>query len=191
MSRRVPGLVLADWRARLLRDHPRLFPDARLIQAAEGPSLSASGWPMVEDGWRAVLEIACRRLEAILAAEPGAEVVVLDVKEKWGSLRLDVSSLGLSEDGWAAVALAVDLAEARSAHVCERCGAPGRLVERGGWIATRCAAHAEDHVPLRGPDLGLQVLTRFVTGRAIRTARRYDPVADAFVPAPLPPDDAE
>lgn len=37
----------------------------------------------------------------------------------------------------------IDLAQARSAHACTLCGGRGRPMERGGWIAALCPAHAK------------------------------------------------
>jgi hypothetical protein len=185
---RFSSIALAGWRDRLLARHPRLFPDARLFDGPDGPTLSASGWPAVPDGWRAVVETACRRLNDAIAADPTAELVVLDIGEKWGELRIDVSSIGLNDAPREAVQLAVDLAEARSAHVCELCGGPGRLVTRNRWLATRCEADAQDHVPVRAEDRDLQIITKFVDGKPVRRARRYDVAADSFAPAALPAD---
>lgn len=191
MTKRFPGLVLPDWRARLVHDHPRLFPDTRVVLTADGPALAASGWPCIPDGWRSVLETACRRMGAAIEAEPAAELAVLDMDEKWGQLRLSVSSIGLSGDARDAVELAVSLAEARSAHVCAICGEPGRLMKAGTWLAVRCGAHSDGHAPVRSRDSDLEIVTRFSDGEAVRSARRYDPALDAFVPACLPPEDEE
>lgn len=189
MTARFPGLVVTDWRTRLVHDLPRLFPDARMIRTSRGPALSCSGWPDVPDGWRSVVETACRRLDAVVADEPGAELVALDMKEKYGTLRVTISGLGLGADAEELVTLAIDLAEARSAHVCDTCGRRGRLSVRGGWYATRCGEHAEGYEPVRARHDGLEVTTTFVDGEPLRSARRYDPITDKFVPAPLPDDE--
>lgn len=186
MTERFPGLVIADWRTRLVHDHPRVFPDARLVEGRDGPRLACSGWPAVPDGWRAIVETACGRLDAAVAAEPDAELVVLDMKEKYGGLRLSIGAFAISPEANDRATLAVDLAEARSIHVCDVCGAPGRLRERGGWYAARCEEHAEGHVPVRPRDPDLQVTTRYVDGQLVRSARRYVVASDSFVPAPVP-----
>lgn len=46
-------------------------------------------------------------------------------------------------------------------------------------------------MPVRGKDPTLQVITRFINGKPLRSAHRYDPTLDAFVPAPFPADDEE
>lgn len=64
------------------------------------------------------------------------------------------------------------LAEARSAHVCEECGKPGRLVVSGYYYHTACEDHADNGKP--------------VEGEAVLTAGgkkyRYDPKLDEIVP---------
>lgn len=185
-SRRFPPVELTEWRSRLVDQHPRLFPDARPFRDSDGWALTCPGYPNIPDGWRRILERACERLDQAVAAEPLAEAVILDVKEKYGTMRLSVSSVGLSAKAQAAVALAVDLAEARSSHVCGHCGALGRLWSRGGWLATCCDQHGEG-VPVEvesGQDV--EVTTRFLDGQPVRTARRYVLAQDRFVHVPVP-----
>lgn len=193
MTARFAGLVLRDWRTRLVHDHPRLFPDARLVPGGDGPSagpaLASAGWPEVPDGWAGVLATACARLDALLAREgEGAEAAIVDVSEKYGSLRLDVVTAGLSAAGEAVVAEIVDLAEAGSAHACAVCGGRGRAMERGGWITPLCPAHADGHAPVPG-DHALLITIRLVGGRPVRSARRYRPHLDRFVAVPVPPEE--
>ena len=191
MTARFPGLVVADWRTRLVHDHRRLFPNARVHEASAGPALASVGWPNVPDGWRDLVETACRRLESAVAAEPDAELVVLDMKEKYGGLRLDIGAMNLGDEARDAVRLAVDLAEARSTHVCDVCGRLGRLWERGGWYATRCEEHSEGHEPVRSRYRDIELSVRIVDGKVVRTARRYVVETDTFEPFPLPIDEEE
>ncbi|MBU1334477.1 MAG: hypothetical protein KJ944_11745 [Alphaproteobacteria bacterium] len=58
------------------------------------------------------------------------------IKEKYGTLRLywygDLPPLG---------AEIIEAAEHISSHLCEVCGAPGRLQSQHGWWTTRCRDH--------------------------------------------------
>ena len=58
------------------------------------------------------------------------------IKEKYGTLRLywygDLPPLG---------AEIIEAAEHISGHLCEVCGAPGRLQSQHGWWTTRCRDH--------------------------------------------------
>jgi len=67
-----------------------------------------------------------------------SQVVVDQVKEKFGTLRFYYSGGDDHVDG------VVRMAEAISAVTCEECGAPGKT-RHGGWIRTLCDAHAEQH----------------------------------------------
>ncbi len=82
------------------------------------------------DGWFGLLLEASIALEAL-----DEDVVALQVKEKFGTLRLytDVHS-----DKVEAI---IKRAEVRSSLECEECGALGRI-RAGGWIKTLCDAHA-------------------------------------------------
>lgn len=185
MRRPVSSPAWADWRDRLVHHHPRLFPDAHLIETLDGPSLASAGRPNIPEGWRSIAEILCERLSTAIVDEPEAEIALLDMKEKYGALRLTVGTLGLSEPASEAVGLALDLAEARSTRTCELCGEPGRLMQRAGWYATRCPEHAEEFEAL-GSDAGVTILFRQVEGRLVRMTRRYDLAHDRFIDVPLP-----
>lgn len=185
MRRPVSSPAWADWRDRLVHHHPRLFPDAQLIETVDGPSLTSAGRPGIPEGWRSIVESLCERLSAAIADDAEAEVALLDMKEKYGGLRLTVSTLGLSEHASEAVGLALDLAEARSTRTCELCGERARLMQRAGWYATRCPDHGEEFEALAS-DAGVTILFRQVEGRLVRMARRYDAARDLFVDVPLP-----
>ncbi len=190
-SRRFPGTELTEWRSRILDRHPRLFPDAEPIRTDDGWALSSAGWPAIPDGWRRVIEDLCRAIEQAVADEPAGEVVVYDMKEKYGSLQLHVSTAGLSGPAEDAVRLAVDLAEARSGHVCQVCGQTGRLWDNHGWFATLCDRHGEGRPVPDGSDAGIEVTTRIVAGGVMQTARRYDPDHHRFIAVPVPEDEKE
>lgn len=182
-SRRFPAIDLTEWRSRLVDAHPGLFPDARPVAGADGPELGCAGWPSVPDGWRRIVERACARLAAAVGDGPGA-LIVSGMDEKWGTLRLDVSADGVTDATWEAATLAVDLAEARSAHVCSACGRPGRLWSNDGWLGAWCDEHGEGRPEAHGDHV--TVVARFEGGMLVRSARRYVVEEDRFVPAPVP-----
>jgi uncharacterized protein with HEPN domain len=84
----------------------------------------------VGDGWFRLIE----RLSAKMATDP--ELVVAQVKEKFGTLRFYLKlGANLRPD----LRLARDRAVRESAHTCEVCGNPGKLLTRWrGWLAVRC-----------------------------------------------------
>jgi uncharacterized protein with HEPN domain len=80
----------------------------------------------VYDGWFAIIA----GLSAKLAEDPN--VIVLQVKEKYGTLKVHVDPIERFYDERLA-------ANHKSARVCEVCGAPGTLKARlRGWWSVRC-----------------------------------------------------
>lgn len=72
------------------------------------------------------------------AVTPVPQVVVSQVKEKFGTLRFYYNGGDDIIDGM------VRMAEAMSAVTCEECGAPGRQ-RSDGWIRTLCDHHEEEY----------------------------------------------
>jgi len=167
-----------DWRADLVTAYPELF------DPTPGDPPTAQGWPYVDDGWRDLLERACVRIRAAIR-DGGGSFKTVEIEEKYGTLRLYWTG-SLSSEAVARVEEAVDLAEARSAVTCEICGEPG-LLRGNGWMATRCAAHAEGRRPIEtDPDDHIYVFERVVGKRREVLYRRYDRERDAFVLVPPP-----
>ena len=60
--------------------------------------------------------------------DDGSIVEILDIKEKFGGLRF------YYRQGNDYAASVVDLAESLSTHVCEVCGALGKVISASGWM---------------------------------------------------------
>ncbi len=89
-------------------------------------------------GWFEILWSLCVSLEGIAKArlaEAHAPLRVVQVKEKYGSLRMYV------EGGTDEVEDMIEAAEAKSETVCEACGAPGSIHTIRGWDKTLCPFH--------------------------------------------------
>lgn len=114
--------------------YPRVFPRGLVMP-----------WGFeVEAGWSQLLETLCARLDTLLQESPGASIEILQVKEKFGGLRFYYSLDGADDATAEAINQAVDLAEAASERICERCGRPGEIQSRRGWLRTRCAVCQAD-----------------------------------------------
>lgn len=89
-----------------------------------------------KDGWYELLRQLFTKLETLWKAYPNGQPadapVILQVKEKFGLLRVYLS--------WqtAAMSSAIKDAEAKSARTCEICGQPGTMHQRGNWLRTTC-----------------------------------------------------
>jgi hypothetical protein len=179
-----------DWRARLVRAHAKFFDDIRIVEGRDGQVLTCMGWPSVGVGWQDILVRLFARMESAIAPEPAATITILQIKEKFGTLRIYVATQNMSEAMLEAVGDAIDLAETRSAFVCETCGRRGHLWLNAGWYLTACHEHGEGK-PLRpkaGRE-GMQIITRIRPNQPrVTAARRYDFERDEFVSIPIPPD---
>lgn len=99
----------------------------------------------VGPGWWPILESLCGRinshvewkqnqLEKYQRGEGCPDVVVAQIKEKFGGLRFYYDGGDDTVDGM------VRMAEAWADHSCEECGSPGKS-RSGGWIKTLCDKH--------------------------------------------------
>lgn len=162
------------WRAALIEAYPDLF------RSSSGSPGMSQGLPECGDGWQNLLQRACARIRTAVAVD-GGSFRATQVKEKFGTLRFYWDG-SLSAEADALVEHAIDLAEARSACTCETCGEEGRLYRKGGWLLTRCAAHAEGNlVESEARFANVQVMERIVAKRREVLARRYDRATDSFI----------
>jgi|GEM_PF-5540984 len=138
--------------AKLISKHPRL----------SRPKLH--GWE-IDVGWVGLVDQFFDVVDRVVPDDVGFDVV--QIKEKFGGLRLHCRPVRQSEDAQTFFALdeissglsirpqprnqeewekelmsARILAEQRSFFVCERCGEPGHLRVRDGFYFTACDAHA-------------------------------------------------
>ena len=90
-------------------------------------------------GWHQILVDLDRYLAATLPS-----FQVLQVKQKFGTLRFYWFCEQASEEQRAAANSLVAAAELRSASTCENCAAPGQLCVKDGWLKTLCASCATE-----------------------------------------------
>lgn len=117
-----------------MRDRfPRVFKGAQLPWGLEcGP------------GWDELLVDLLAQLDAILAKHPTLRFRLVQIKEKFGSLRFYVSFDEGTEDDIAqkdlvkVVFAAIQDAQKKSARTCERCGTPSVIREIGSVATTVC-----------------------------------------------------
>jgi len=119
-------------------------------------------------GWASLLTVLFGRIDQMLTDEQARRFSVLQIKEKFGALRLywgidgaqqevrvDIHQPGVErisirstggdespDDALLRLAISrlVQEAEAWSAEICERCGNPG-VTNESGWLLTLCDEH--------------------------------------------------
>lgn len=97
--------------------------------------------PWCGSGW---FDLLMATSWAISRANPTA--VLVQVKEKFGGLRIYASSGTWGNPCNRDSDQVIDYAERLSLSICEECSEPGRLVKRGGyWLKTLCGCCAERH----------------------------------------------
>jgi len=168
-----------DWRKQLVDRYPKLF-----SRTVDGKTVY-SGYPCVGDGWRELVEKAIARVVAALKDAPSGQVMIVQIKEKFGTIRIYYDWHDIPDAVAVNIAEATSLAEARSACTCETCGRKGRMFESNGWYATRCDEHAASDAALVG---GEDTFVKYavVDGKwKIIARRRYDRERDAFVDLPI------
>jgi hypothetical protein len=94
------------------------------------------------DGWYDIIDSLCANIQNHIdwqhkQGNEIAQVVAVQVKEKFGTLRF------YYEGGDDYISGLVSMAESWSAVACEECGAPGTQND-GGWIKTLCETHRRE-----------------------------------------------
>lgn len=164
-----------DWRRDMVRRHPRLFTEI------SGRELQVTAIPNVGDGWRDVLERAMDRLEGVLDDSLAGRIVIRDIKQKFGGLRVYIATEHLDDQQANRADDIVFLAECRAAGTCETCGAKGRLWSGDGWVRTACDVHAAGR-PLGADNPDSFITTRTWVGDAVVTRIwRYDRETDRLI----------
>jgi len=107
--------------------------DVKLI-GPNGLPIERRGFFSVGNGWLPLMvELIMKMIDA------GWNKRTLQVKEKFGGLRFYI---GLGNDRiWELL----EEYEDKSFETCESCGAPGKVVQRYGWLATMCN-ECSDHL---------------------------------------------
>jgi hypothetical protein len=164
------------WQDLLVARHPGLF-------LSGNHRTSITGYPLVGDGWRELVERAVNRIADALAAAPSGSVTIVEAKEKFATLRMYWRGTRLTKAAEQTIADAIALAEARSACTCEVCGRDGVLHQVGGQLLTACAEHAKGApVPVQTGWENIHLVRGSRGGKAaILVCRRYDRASDSFV----------
>jgi hypothetical protein len=116
-----------NWRDELRGAFPALFPRKCPISCGRG--------------WSGLLHTLCGELQRQTDQHSAPQVVIYEVKEKYGGLRVNTRGGAPVHDAL------TDFAELLSERMCEACGAPGiELTDSWGWVSTRCQAHRNNRI---------------------------------------------
>lgn len=93
------------------------------------------------DGWYQLIYDLCQELNDLYISKgvDPSEILVMQVKEKFGQLRFYTGGL---IDGAHDI---ISKYEDKSYEVCEVCGDDGTLCIKGGWYRTLCEKHMEEY----------------------------------------------
>ncbi|GBU28505.1 hypothetical protein R84B8_02064 [Treponema sp. R8-4-B8] len=91
----------------------------------------------VGSGWHGLLAPIFEEINLYNKNNKGDEIRIYNIKEKYGTLNLDVRNCPDYIEGM------ISTAEKESGHVCEMCGTRGETVEINGWYTTLCPRHAK------------------------------------------------
>jgi hypothetical protein len=92
-------------------------------------------------GWLTLLMHLCEIIEDridFIPFEIQHGFYAVQIKEKFGTLRFYMNQQDDYMSG------AIRMAENMSAHICEECGARGRVRHSLAWVKTLCDAHFKD-----------------------------------------------
>jgi len=114
---------------KLFEKYPKLFPEGRKVNPKH--SLMCFGFEC-EDGWYWLIDKLCDRIQSYIDANNKKQVVVKQVKEKFGGLRFYCRNLDILINGM------IWFAESLSYSICEECGELGGELNEKGYTQTLC-----------------------------------------------------
>jgi len=121
---------------RLAEAHPLLFRN-------RPPKI----WSDLSPGWYEVVDRFCSRVETTLPADELRRLKFLQLKEKFGTLRIHVEYRGRhTSPAWLAVRKMIDSAQEEADKSCQVCGARSELRQVNGWHMTLCDQHLAERL---------------------------------------------
>lgn len=117
---------------RLKEKYPKMF-----SRPYGGVAVGAGWWPIIESLCANIQHYADWQNKNHEKHPVVPQVVVSQIKEKFGGLRF------YYDGGDDEISGMVRMAESWADHSCEECGAPGKS-RNGGWIKTLCDKHEEE-----------------------------------------------
>lgn len=110
------------------------------------------GHGVFDSGWHNLLAELLEKIDIVLCGSD-AVLVVLQIKEKLGSLRFYRRLRNATLDQEKKVAKLISSAQDQSAHTCFECGGAAQMRADGRWIVPLCDKHAEGAPIFHGDSL--------------------------------------
>ena len=120
---------------KLIKQFPELFND----RDAKTP-FNAWGFEF-DDGWYNLTVELLTELSQYIAKNKVKDFYILQLKEKFSTLRCYVGGIEKDED-FKAIREIISKYEKKSSETCEACGNPGKILAKGYWMKTLCPEDA-------------------------------------------------
>ncbi|MEG0120541.1 MAG: hypothetical protein RR748_20845 [Pseudomonas sp.] len=124
-----------------------MTPEETMLLNERHPRLGGI-YPECNSGWFTIIDVLCAELQRQTDKYKAPQLVVTQIKQKFGTLRFHVACFDTATDEIADEGYASDtqvsliaMAARLSARTCEICGRPGTMQERE-WIQALCIEHA-------------------------------------------------
>lgn len=113
---------------KLFKKFPKIFQDRKKPMTE-----TCMCWGIATgDGWYWLINNLCEMLQWDTDRNRYPQVVAMQVKEKFGTLRFYTNGHDSKQDGM------IDVIEFLSGQVCEECGSMDGVTQTKGWVVTLC-----------------------------------------------------
>ena len=96
-------------------------------------------------GWASLVAELLEDIQLVIVGT-NAKIQIVQIKEKFGSLRFYFGKECLTQDQEAAISTLVADAEAKSTKLCAICGDAGVRDSSTGWVSVRCEGHRTEQM---------------------------------------------
>jgi len=124
---------------KLFEKYSKILPNGRNVDMRE--NLMCFGFSC-GDGWYNILDTLFEKICEALGEEN--EIIMVQVKEKFGSLRVYFDHVKGNEEIYNKINDFISCAEYESSITCEICGKKGELKNDTGWVSTLCKKHRKE-----------------------------------------------
>ena len=121
---------------KLFKKYKKLFPNGSNVDPRE--NLMCFGFSH-GDGWYKIVDEFLKKATKILNEK--YEIDIIQIKEKFGSLRIYYDVIDCTEEVILMLRKLVMEAENKSFVTCEVCGKEGKIKNDTGWVSTLCNKH--------------------------------------------------